>query len=170
MRSTLIALILIGAASTAVADGTDEQFLVKAMQASMLEVQLGKLAQKNAQSTGVYALGERLARDHARIGKMLVNLSQEKGIAVPVLDGSSREVVDTLADKRGADFDAAYTVQMVSTHAKAVALFTAVAESNDSELSLFAKRVLPMLREDGRLAGSYEKMSASAVHPVANAQ
>ena len=161
MRSTLFAVLLMAAAGTALADASSDQFIVKAMQNSMLEVQLGKLAQKNAQTTGVYALGERLARDHARISKMLAVIIKAKGIEVPAsLDASYSDVVETLANKNGPEFEAAYTEQMVNAHEKAIVLFTTVAEGNDPELSHFAKQVLPMLREDVRLASSYEKMSA----------
>ncbi|MEJ0037638.1 MAG: DUF4142 domain-containing protein [Gammaproteobacteria bacterium] len=137
-----------------------EPLLVKAMQASMVQVELGRLAQKNAQSTGVNALGARMERDHARIGKILTAISRDKGIAVSAsLDSSQRALVESLDAKKGAEFDAAYAEQMVSEHGKVIALFTAVADSGDADLARLAKRVLPMLVEDQRLAGSYAKLN-----------
>jgi putative membrane protein len=161
--STLIAVALLAMTGVALADlptgpavGSSDQFLLKAMQASMAEVELGKLAQKNAQSTGVNALGVRLERDHARIGKMLAAASREKGVVAPTsLDTSQRAQVESLATKSGAEFDTAYIELMVSNHQDAIALYTAVAESGDTEVSQLAKLALPTLREDHRLAGSY---------------
>lgn len=171
--STLIAMALLAFSGLALADlpagptvGSSEQFLVKAMQASLAEVELGKLAQKNAQSSGVNALGVRLQRDHARIGKILAATSRDKGLVAPTsLDTSQRAQVDALATKSGAEFDTAYIELMVSNHEDVIALYTAVAESGDKDVSQLAKMALPTLREDHRLAGSYD--SGYALPPVA---
>lgn len=165
--SILVATALLWVAGAALAETPaakpTEQFLERAVQSSMLEVALGKLAQEHAQSTGVNALGARLAHDHAKLGKVLASVSRDRGVVVPVsLDNTQRARVDLLSAKTGADFDAAYTMQMVSDHENAVALFTAVAESGDSDLSQIAKFALPMLREDQRLANSYQKLNSTA--------
>jgi len=164
--SILVAIMSLIAARAALADvpaKSAEQLVAKALQASMVEVELGKLAQKNAESSGVNALGARLQRDHARIGKVLAAISRDRGMVVPAsLDSSERAQIDALSAKSGAEFDAAYVDQMVTNHDAAVVLFTALAQSDDPALSLFAKRALPVLREDQRLAGSYEKLSAPA--------
>jgi putative membrane protein len=126
----------------------------------MTQVELAKIAQKNAQSTGVNALGVRLQRDHARIGKILATVANQKGVTVPVsLD--SHAVIDSLSAKSGAEFDAAYSAQMVSDHEKAIALFSAAESSSDPDLRQIAKLALPTLREDERLAASFEKLNPS---------
>jgi putative membrane protein len=165
-RSTLMAVALALVAGAALADSPAE-LLGRAMQVSMTQVELGKLAQTNAESSGVNALGARLAHDHARIGKMLATVAREKGVTLPAtLDASHRAVVEALSAKNGGDFDAAYTEQMVKDYEKAVALFTAASQSGDAELQQLAKLALPALREDGRLAGSFEKLKYD-VQPVA---
>ena len=168
--STLVAMVLLAMTGAALADtaavpagGPSEQFLAKALQASMVEVELGKLAQKNAQSTGVNALGDRMRRDHSRIVKVLSAASRSKGMTVPTsLESGQRAQIESLGTKSGADFDAAYVELMVRTHEEAMARYTAVAEGSDPELSQLAKVALPTLREDQRLAGSYEKLTAAA--------
>jgi putative membrane protein len=163
--SSLIAVVLLAAAGVASAD---ETFLSKAVQTSMAEVQLGKLAQKNAESTGVNALGVRLERDHARIGKLLAAVSQSKGVLVPAsVDTTAQARIDSLSAKKGVDFDTAYSAQMVSDHEKAIVLFSAAADGSDPEIARVAKIVLPTLREDQRLAASFEKLSeGSATLPA----
>lgn len=159
----LVAIMSVTLGRAALADvpaKAPEQLLAKALQASMAEVELGKLAQKNAQSSGVNALGVRLQRDHARIGKILTAVSHERGMVAPVsLDSSQRAQIETLSAKSGADFDTAYVGQMVTNHNAAVVLFTALAQCDDPELSRLATRALPILREDQRLADSYEKLT-----------
>lgn len=166
--STLIVAVMsLLTSAVALADAPSE-FLAKAIQGSMTQVELGKLAQTNAASSGVNALGVRLARDHARIGKLLAMLAQEKGVTVPVALESSRAVErESLSAKHGAEFDAAYSTQMVSDHEKAVALFTAAADSSDPDVSQVAKLALPVLREDERLASSFAKLSEGNVQAVA---
>jgi putative membrane protein len=153
------ALTFLMATGAALADATPD-FLAKAMQISMAEVALGKLAQQNAQSTGVNALAVRLERDHARIGKILAMVAREKGVTVPVsLEAGGGSEVQSLSATKGADFDAAYTAQMVLDHESEVALFTAAAEGGDADMSRLAKLALPTLREDERLAGSFDKLN-----------
>lgn len=166
--STLIVAVMsLLTSAVALADAPSE-FLAKAIQGSMTQVELGKLAQTNAASSGVNALGVRLARDHARIGKILAMLAQQKGVTVPVgLEDSRSAERQSLSAKHGAEFDAAYSAQMVSDHQKAVALFTAAADSSDPDVSQVAKLALPVLREDERLASSFAKLSEGNVQAIA---
>ena len=144
------------------ADEGTEAFLEKATQNAMTEVALGKLAERNARSTGVNALGNRLARDHARMNTILGLISQDKGLTVPkALDSEHRAIVEGLSSKTGAEFDVAYTALMVSDHANAIALYSDAAEGGDLDLAAFAKSALPALREQQRLAVSFQKMTAA---------
>jgi len=61
------------------------------------------------------------------------------------LEGGGRSVIESLSTKSGAEFDAAYTAQMVRDQEKAVALFTAAADSGDPDLVQLAKWALPTL-------------------------
>jgi putative membrane protein len=161
--STVVAIILLALTGAAVAEApasSTEQLLAKALQASMAQVELGKLAQKNAESTGVNALGARLQRDHTRIGKAFATVVRNKGMVVPAaLESDQRAAIETLSAKRGAAFDVAYVEQMVNNHDEAIVLYTALANGSDPELGRLAKAALPLLQEDQRLATSYEKLN-----------
>jgi putative membrane protein len=162
----IVAVALLMTAGVALADASSD-FLAKAMQNSMAQVELGKLAQKNAESTGVNALGARLQRDHTRISKAFATVVRNKGMVVPVaLESDQRAEIEALSTKRGADFDVAYVEQMVSNHEEAIARFTALANGSDQELGRLAKSALPLLQEDQRLVSSYEKLNNPA--PVDN--
>jgi putative membrane protein len=141
---------------------SDSEFLQRAMQNSLTEVELGKLAGHNARSTGINALGSRLARDHGRIGTMIGLISKDKGIKLPTaLDADHRAVVERLSAKTGTEFDVAYTELMVAEQDRAIAMFMAATTSDDPDLAEFARRALPTLREQKRLALSFQKMTDS---------
>lgn len=168
LAAILAAIPLIAAAGISFAavpsgaGGKAEVFLEKATQNAMTEVALGKLAEKNARSMGINALGSRLARDHARMNTILGQISQDKGLPVVTsLDSDHRAIVERLSSKTGAEFDIAYAALMVSDHAKAIALFSEAAESDDPDLAAFAKSALPALREQKRLADSFQKMTSN---------
>ncbi len=172
-KALIAAMALLMTSGLALADAPQanpaDEFLANALQTSMTQVELGKLAQKNAQSAGVNALGVRLQRDHARIGKMLATLANQKGVTVPVsLD--SHAAIDSLSAKSGAEFDAAYSAQMVRDHETAIALFTAAESSSDADLRQVARLALPTLREDERLAASFDKLNPNSVQAVARRQ
>ncbi len=150
------------AAAPAVAVPGTDQFLEKATQNAMTEVALGKLAEKNARSMGINALGNRLARDHARMNMILGLISQDKGIPIATaLDSEHRAIVAALSSKTGAEFDVAYTALMVSDHANAIALYSEAAAGDDPALAAYAKSALPALREQKRLADSFQKMTST---------
>jgi putative membrane protein len=169
----LAATCLIGAAGacyaneslTATSDDASasgsEVFLTEAIQDAMTEVELGKLAQRNARSTGVNALGSRLARDHGRMNSILSLICRDKGVTVPTaLDSEHRAIVDGLSAMSGTQFDIAYTALLVSNHADAITVFSEAAQGDDAALAAFAKSALPALREHKRLADSFQKMTA----------
>jgi putative membrane protein len=135
-------------------------FIVEAGQNALTAVELGKLAQKNASSPGISALGSRLARDHGRMSSLLGLIAREKGFEAPVeLDAEHRAVVERLSALSGVEFDSAYTTLMASDHANAITLFMQAAKGDDPDLAEFARRTLPSLREHKRLADVYVKIA-----------
>ncbi|MEJ1963329.1 MAG: DUF4142 domain-containing protein [Gammaproteobacteria bacterium] len=165
--ATLTTLSLLAAtgpcfADTAVVKSAGcEAFLEQATQDAMTQIALGKVAEKNARSMGINALGSRMARDHARMNRILGLISHDKGISVPTsLDAEHRAIVDSLSSKTGAEFDVAYAALMVSDHTKAIAFYSDAAQSDDQDVAVFARSALPALREQKRLADSFQKMTA----------
>jgi len=163
---TIFSVVLLGVGGVAygeapeVATPQSSEFLQKAMQTSLTEVELGKLAGRNARATGINALGSRLARDHSRMGTIIGLISKDKGVTVPTaLDADHRAIVEKLSTKTGAEFDVAYTQLMVADHERAIALFTVASEGDDPVLAEFANRALPALKEQKRLAISFQKMT-----------
>ena len=73
--------------ATVVTDATDTSsnylstFAVKAGSGGMMEVELGKLAQQNAQSQRVKNFGSMMIRDHSKANKELMTIAANKSIA-----------------------------------------------------------------------------------------
>jgi putative membrane protein len=89
--------------------------------ANQAEVELGRLAQEQAESQQVRELAQRMVTDHQRGDERLTQAAQDMGVN---LQGDeyqsameeSREKMDELREKRGAEFDRAYTEHLVQEH------------------------------------------------------
>jgi len=152
--------ILIGALASAflgqaaiAADLTPQDFVSKASESGVAEVQLGQLAARKGDAESVRAYGERMVTDHTRANTELEALAGKKNLKVTREPGAAhKRALQELGAKSGKDFDAAFAQQMQKDHAEAVALFTSASNLQDGELSGFAKRTLPVLQEHNEKA------------------
>jgi putative membrane protein len=137
------------AAAAADKSGADPgMFVKKAALGGMTEVELGKLAQSMAQDSSVRKFADQMVKDHGKANMELATLAKSKGLPVPTaLDAEHQAVVQKLKSKSGADFDAAYSKQMMEDHDKTIALFKGAANSSDHDLAAFAEKTLPTLEE-----------------------
>src|SRR5947209_1286566 len=85
------------AADTKLSDA-DQKFLKEADEIGMTEVQLGKLAQDHAATQPVMRFGQRMVRDHSRMGNELRDLAKSKGVTLPdKLDKKHQKMVDQMS-------------------------------------------------------------------------
>ena len=135
-------------AGAAAAPPTAAEFVTKASEAGMAEVELGRLAAEKAGSNRVRAYGQRMVTDHSKANTELLQIAKAKGLQpAKGLNDVHTRALATLRSRSGTSFDAAYGKQMVSDHQEAVALFTAATRLQDKELAAFATKTLPVLRE-----------------------
>jgi putative membrane protein len=127
----------------------DVNFIVAAAQGGMAEVELGKLAAQQAQSSEVKQFGQRMADDHGRGGDELKSLAQSKGIKLPAdLDAKDKALQTRLSKLQGSAFDRAYMRAMVSDHKKDIAEFRHESTAGkDSDVKSGAAKTLPMLED-----------------------
>jgi putative membrane protein len=135
-------------------DGVDPgSFVKKAAQGGMTEVALSKAAATKSQDAKVRKFASQMVADHEKANDQLASVANKKGFAVPTsLDAEHQAVVQKINNRSGADFDAAYSKQMMSDHEKTVALFEAATKSTDADLAAFAKQTLPILKEHKHMA------------------
>jgi putative membrane protein len=128
----------------------DRDFVMRAAQSGMAEVQASQLAVTQASSEEVRAFAQRMVRDHTATNEELMRLARTKSIDVPAqLDAEHRAKVDALRGLSGPQFEQAYLQDMgVRAHQDAVALFQREAQNGaDEDLRAFASRTLLALRE-----------------------
>ncbi|HUH33211.1 MAG TPA: DUF4142 domain-containing protein [Daejeonella sp.] len=131
--------------ATTVEDEISE-FLVKAAGGGMMEVQLGEIADKNANSQGVKNFGIMMIKDHGKSNEELKAVASSKKVIIPAtIDEEHQKHIDELTTLRGAEFDEKYMAMMVEDHRQDIELFEQAAKMEDPVISDFANKTLPVL-------------------------
>ncbi len=131
-----------------VVTGGDLAFMNDAAAGGMAEIELGRLAVRQAESKEVKQFAERVIADHSKAGEELKQLAQRKQVMLPQeVTPGHKEAMDKLSVLRGAAFDRAYVTAMVENHMKDVTAFDAVSKGAvDADVKAFATKVLPTLK------------------------
>ncbi len=133
-----------------VVTGGDLAFINDAVPGGMAEVELGRLALKQAASKDVRQFAQRMIDDHTKAGDELKQLAMRKKVPPPPpeLLPTQKEAMAKLAKLQGAAFDSAYVQEMVADHEKDVAAFDNVAKTaTDADVKAYAAKTLPTLKE-----------------------
>jgi putative membrane protein len=138
----------------------DAEFAVAAADGGMLEVALGKLAEKKGTHSAVKKLGAQMVKDHSKANMELRALATKKHIAIPLeMSEKCQKKVSDLDQKTGKDFDKAYADLMVSDHKDDIDDFKKEADKgNDTEVSAWAKNTVPTLEHHLMMAENTKKM------------
>jgi putative membrane protein len=138
-------------------------FVKKAALGGMTEVETSKLAESKAQDPQVKTFAHKMVTDHTAANNELKSLAKKKGWTLPTsLDAEHEAIVQKLSAKSGADFDKAYSEQMMQDHEKTVALFKGATKSSDADLAQWAEKTLPTLEKHEQLAANLPAESHSA--------
>lgn len=90
-------------------DKKDTEYLQKAAQGVMAEVQLGEMAQKQAADERVKQFGKRMVDDHGKDLQAIKQLASQKHVELPNSpDDKQKREADKLSKLSGADFDKEY--------------------------------------------------------------
>lgn len=140
---------------------TDADFLAKAAQCGMHEVEEGKLAVANAKSEDVKKFGQQMIDDHKKANEALMATAKAAGVTVPdKADAEHKKHIDMLKDLKGEEFDRAFVKHAVEDHQKAVECFTqASKEAKSAEVKKFAADTLPTLEKHLEMAKKLDKGS-----------
>ncbi len=132
----------------------DISFVKDAAEGGLAEVELGKLAQQNAQDDQVKRFGARMVQDHGSANSELAALASGKGMAVPQQLGAKHvQLRDRLARLRGAEFDRAYMREMVKDHDADMKAFRREAQTGtDPDIKSFAQKTLTVIEQHDKLA------------------
>lgn len=135
-------------------DHKDHEFMMKAAQGGMTELELGQLALKQASSEDVKQFAQRMVDDHSKSSDELKGLAASKGVTLPTDVGKKhKDQIDKLAKQSGADFDNEYMKLMMKNHSASIELFEKEAQKGkDTETKAWAEKTLPTLREHKTMA------------------
>src|SRR3954447_5493984 len=137
----------------------DKSFAQEAAMGGMAEVELGNLAQQNAQNDDVKQFGARMVQDHTAANQQLMQILAAKDFSVPQqLDEKHRRTLDKLSKMRGSEFDRAYMRDMVQDHEKDVKQFRQESQkASDPDIKGFAQQTLPVLEQHLKIAHDTSK-------------
>jgi putative membrane protein len=127
---------------------TDAQFLARAAEINLEEIQSGQLAQQKSTTSVVKDVGSMMEKAHTQLLKELTALANKRGISIPTsVKSEGMEEYKELKNKSAKRFDEEYCEMTIKGHRKAIELFEEVAEdSKDSEIKDWAVATLPTLR------------------------
>jgi len=123
----------------------DGAFVMKAAQANMAEVELGKLATEKAMRDEVKKFGQMMIDDHTKAGDELKMIATQKNITWPTeIDREHKALETKLSKLSGAEFDRAYIQAMVDGHKKVAADVRKESTSGkDADVKTWAMKALP---------------------------
>lgn len=132
----------------------DMNFIKEAAIGGLTEVELGRLAESNAQSSEVKQFGARMVQDHSAANQQLIAIATRKGVTPPTqLDEHHTRMRDRLARLRGAEFDRAYMQMMVNDHDQDTKAFRHEAQTGiDHDIRQFARTTLSVIEQHDRIA------------------
>lgn len=156
--ATIVALSVLFAAGSVVAQnnaGTtrdassqDQAFLRNAAVDGATEVALNKEALAHVQSPAAKKMAQRLIDDHTQANRQLADVAKRNNVSVSDQpDPTELANAKSWASLQGEAYDQAYAQAMVQDHQKAIQLFTDGTRSTNSEVSQFARNVLPTLKD-----------------------
>jgi predicted outer membrane protein len=133
---------------------TDPTVFVKsAALGALTGVELAKLAETKSQNTSIQSFAGRLLKSHTAIRTELAAIAKRKRLDVPTsLVYEDEQMVEQAAEKSGAEFDGWFVRQMITEQDKAIALFRGATNMDDKDLAAFAKKTLPALNEQQKMA------------------
>ena len=143
-----------GTSAATAADAATSRFIENAASSGLMEIELGRMAERKASDPGVQAFGKAMVRHHTEVSDRLELLAAQKGIKPPgAMLPEHQRTVDRLSALSGDAFDTEYMELMVEDHAKAVEAFeTQALTGSDADIKAFADATLPGLREHLALA------------------
>lgn len=142
----------------------DRDFIRQADMAGRAEIDMGRLAMKNAADPAVREFGRWMVTDHLAIGEAITRLGTRLDVPPATgIDSKDQSAMQRLQGLTGAAFDREYIPLQISDHHQAIALFEREASAGEQPvLKAVAQHALPMLRQHLAEAEELAKLPAVA--------
>jgi putative membrane protein len=124
----------------------DKAFMKEAAQGGMMEVEMGKMAQKQGKSDDVKKFGARMVADHGKANNELMAIAKKKGVDLSKEKPKMKHVND-------ANFDKEYVNAMVKDHEEDLTAFQGEAKNgSDADVKAFASKTSAMIKKHLEMA------------------
>jgi putative membrane protein len=135
------------AAATAKTNTTDQLFARLLAAGGAGEVELARLAQSRARSSGVRQFADRMVADHGQANNRLMALARQANIPLPqTIDPDQMKLRSELEGLDTDLFEGRYMDAQVTDHIKAVQLLTwEIGQGQHAEIQRFAMETLPVV-------------------------
>ena len=139
--------------------GSDANFVQKVSECDLAEIELAKLAAKQATNARVKEFANRMMTDHQKCSDELTTIAKKQNLRLTTeISQQRRDAREKLSKTSGADFDRQYISGQVKAHREAVELFKDQAKSGqNADLRNFANKQLPTIEEHLRQAQDIER-------------
>ncbi len=132
---------------------TDSSFIQMAGSVGLLQVKLGKLAEKKGSSAAVVEFGKQMVVQYSKANEELAAAAKQAAFPAPVLLRQHQRIADRFNGMSRSSFDKAYIAEMVKHHREEVQVFQQESESGRvHSLKQVASRMLPELQQRLTLA------------------
>jgi predicted outer membrane protein len=149
----------------------NDTFLDKAIEASVTEIELGKLAELKADDPRIKAYATMLVKDHTKALNRLQRSQDTAQSDGTVLSLEHRELRDRLSQLSGPDFDNAYLNAIIEEHRKDIREFEREAQSKSTKSTDSISDSSTVTREKpGPVTGAQNKAIAREVLPMLRMQ
>jgi len=151
---SLMTIAFMGTSQAQTLSERDKKFILLAAEGGMMEAQLGQYATQKAESPKVRDLGKVMVGDHSKANEELRGLASRKKTSLPAnLSDKKQKEVNALKEKKGRDFDEAYSKFMVQDHQDDLAIFKEEAEKGDDlDVKAWAAKMVSTLERHKKLA------------------
>jgi putative membrane protein len=131
----------------------ENDFITKAASSSMMDIELGNMAQEKGKSQKVKEIGERMVRDHSKASDELKDIAQRNNIELPDSMLSIHKMhVEELSGLSGEEFDIAYLEALHKHHEMDIAEFENASESYEiRDVRKWARKILSDIRDHEEL-------------------
>jgi putative membrane protein len=133
---------------TITTDEATTNFLVKAADGGMAEVQTGQLAEQKASNAQVKGFATMMVNEHSAANNQVKAFASARNVTLPdsVSDAHKKHMND-LTKKSGKDFDKSYMNMMVDDHQDVIRMFKDASDDvKDAEVKTFIDNTIPKLQ------------------------
>jgi putative membrane protein len=125
----------------------EQDFMMKATQAHLSEIDMARLAMQRSQNSDVKDFANMIQSDHTNALEDLTDLMKDRGVSQPkALTPETKADIERMTALSGPEFDREFVNMMVADHQKGIEMFRDQASiAQNPDVKKYAENLLPTL-------------------------